>query len=97
MHMLTHHMQLTGRLVEVALEDVLVEDEQRLEDLEGVLVGGLLSDLEVQVLVRQGLLRAQALERQRRRKVRRLIWRRVCRSGRVHSPMEGAHSGSWRN
>lgn len=44
-------MTLTGRLVEVALEDVLVEDQKSLQDLESVLVGGLLPDLEVKVLV----------------------------------------------
>jgi hypothetical protein len=41
----------TRRLVEVAFEHVLVEDQEGLEDLEGVLVGSLLSDLQVQVLI----------------------------------------------
>lgn len=54
----------TGRLVEVALEDVLVEDQQSLQNLESMLVRGFLPDLEVQVFVRQGLFRLQSLERQ---------------------------------
>ena len=40
-----------GRLVEVGLEDVLVEDKERLEDLEIVLVGNRLPDFVVQLLV----------------------------------------------
>ena len=38
---------LTGRLVEIALQDMLVEDEQSFKDLECVLVRGFLPDLEV--------------------------------------------------
>jgi hypothetical protein len=44
-------LRRTGRLVEVALENVLVEHQQCLQDLESVLVGSLLPDLQVQVLV----------------------------------------------
>ena len=40
-----------GRLVEIGLEDVLVEDKERLEDLEIVLVGNRLADFVVQLLV----------------------------------------------
>ena len=40
-----------GRLVEVGLEDVLVEDKERLEDLEIVLVCDRLPDLVVQLLI----------------------------------------------
>jgi hypothetical protein len=66
-----------GRLVKVALENVLVEDEQRLEDLESVLVGSVLSDLGVELLVGQGLLRLQSLERQGRGELRSLLGGRV--------------------
>lgn len=40
-----------GWLVEVGLEDMLVEDEERLKDLEIVLVRDRLPDLVVQLLV----------------------------------------------
>jgi hypothetical protein len=53
---------LTGRLVEVALQDMLVEDEQSFENLESVLVGRFLPDLVVEVLIRQRLFRLQSLE-----------------------------------
>ena len=35
----TYAVTRTGRLVEVALQDMLVEDEQRFQYLEGMLVG----------------------------------------------------------
>ena len=54
----------TGWLVKVAFQHMLVENEQSFEDLEGMLVGSCLADLEVQILVREGLLRLEALERQ---------------------------------
>jgi hypothetical protein len=73
----SQHARLTSGLVEVALEDVLVEDEQGLQDLEGVLVGGFLSDLEVQILVRQGLFGLQPLERESRSELRGLVRSRV--------------------
>jgi hypothetical protein len=65
--------QRTGRLVEVALDDVLVEHQQRLEDLEGVRVGSLLADHVVQVGVRERALTLKPLERQRRGEMRGLI------------------------
>jgi hypothetical protein len=72
---------LTGRLVEVALENVLVEDHQCFEDLESVLVGSRFSDLVVQFLVGQRLFSLESLERQRRRQLRCLVGRRVlCKS-----------------
>jgi hypothetical protein len=49
-------------LVEVALQDMLVEDEQSFEDLESVLVGRFLPDLVVEIFVRQRLFRLQSLE-----------------------------------
>jgi hypothetical protein len=67
----------TGRLVEVALDNVLVENEQRLEDLEGVRVRGLLADHVVQVGVRERVLSLKPLERQRRCEMRGLIRSRV--------------------
>lgn len=63
----------TGRLVEVALQDMLVEDKQSFEDLESVLVGRLLPDLEVEILVRQWLFRLQSLERKSGSKLRCLV------------------------
>jgi hypothetical protein len=47
----------TGRLVEVTLQYVFVEDQQSFQNLESVLIGRLLPDLEVEVLIRQGLFR----------------------------------------
>ena len=55
-----------GWLVEVSLEDVLVEDEERLEDLEIVLVRDRLPDLVVELLVRERSLRLESLVRERR-------------------------------
>jgi hypothetical protein len=83
----------TGRLVEVALEDVLVEDEQSLEDLECVLVGSLLSDLKVQVFVRQRLLRLQSLERECGSELRSLIRGRIWIS--VRSSIMNAMHVQW--
>jgi hypothetical protein len=68
---------LTGRLVEVALENVLVEDHQSFENLESMRF----SDLVVQFLVGQRLFSLESLERQRRRQLRCLVGRRVlCKS-----------------
>ena len=50
-----------GWLVEVGLEDVLVEDEERLENLEVVLVRDCLPDLVVQLLVRERSLCLESL------------------------------------
>ena len=50
-----------GGLVEVGLEDVLVEDEEGLENLEFVLVGGGLTDPVVKLLVREDLLSLETL------------------------------------
>lgn len=55
-----------GRLVEVRLEDVLVEDEEGLEHLQLVLVRDRAPQAVVQLRVRQRLLRRQPLVRQRR-------------------------------
>lgn len=58
---------------------MLVEHEQSLEDLESVLVGGLLPDLQVELLVRQGLFRLESLEGQGRGKVGCLVGSGVCK------------------
>lgn len=41
---------------------MLVEDQQRLENLESVLIGGLLPNLVVKILVREWLLSLESLE-----------------------------------
>lgn len=72
-----------GGLVEVALEDVLVEDEQSLEDLGSVGAACLTTDLGVQVLVRQGLDSLDALERESGSELRCLISGGVVGHGKV--------------
>ncbi len=57
---------------------MLVEDEERFEDLEGVLIGSCLSDFEVKILVRKGLLCSQPLEGEGRSEKGCLICSRVC-------------------
>jgi hypothetical protein len=52
---------------------VLVEHQQRLEDLEGVRVCRLLADLLVQFRVRERLLSLEALEREGRSELGRLV------------------------
>jgi hypothetical protein len=56
---------------------VLVEHQQRLEDLEGVRVGSVLADLLVQLGIRQRLLGLEALEREGGSELRSLVRRRV--------------------
>ena len=64
-----------GWLVEVGLEDMLVEDEERLEHLEIVLVRNCLPDLVVQLLVRERSLRFESLVREGRHQLARVVIR----------------------
>ena len=57
---------------------MLVEHQQSLQDLEGVRVGGFLADLLVQLGIRQGLFRLEALEREGRGELGRFVRRGVC-------------------
>ena len=66
-----------GRLVEVGLENVLVEDEERLEDLEIVFIRDRLADLVVQLLVRERSLRFESLVGERRHQLARVVIRVV--------------------
>ena len=54
---------LTGRLVKVAFEYMLIEDEQSFQNLESMLVCSSLANLQVQLLVCQWLLSLESLER----------------------------------
>lgn len=67
-----------GRLIKVALDDLPVENQQRLENLDGVLVGCGLADEGVQVFVREGLFSLETLERKRRSELGGFIGHRVC-------------------
>ena len=64
-----------GWLVKIGLEDVLIEDKERLEDLEIVLVRDRLPDLVVQLLVRERSLRLESLVRERRHQLARVVIR----------------------
>jgi hypothetical protein len=66
-----------SRLVEVGLEDVLVEEEERLEDLEIMLVRDRLPDLVVQLLVREWSLRLESLVGERRHQLACVVIRVV--------------------